>query len=418
MDQQVETVIVGAGQAGLALSRRLRDLDREHVLLERGEVAQRWRAERWDSFSLLTPSWHTRLPGHRYTGDDPDGFLAKGEVVDMFEQYAASFAAPVETGVTVEAATPLDDGTWRVATDRGTWSARNVVVATGHCDRPNIPAVASALSPEVEQLPVTRYRNPAALPDGGVLVVGSASSGQQVARELAGAGRAVFLASGSHPRLPRTYRGRDVIWWMDRMGKLDETVDEVPDLAAAKRAPSLVLSGADGAHDLSLPALAAEGVHVVGRLVGVDGARATFADDVAATIEAADRRHDRFTAAVDEFVARTGIPADVAEPRPQSVVPDAPTEMHLQHAGISTVIWATGFHRDFRWVHAPVFDAAGEPLQRRGVTVEAGLFFLGLRWMHRRKSSFIDGVGDDATWLAQHLDCRARESFGADRLVA
>jgi len=400
---RVQTLIVGAGQAGLALSNHLTAAGHDHLLLERGRVAQRWRSERWDSFRLLTPNWMSRLPGFEYDGQDPDGFMGRREIIDFFERYAASFAPPVQTGVTVNGVHRSDDG-WDVTTDAGRFSAANVVVATGHYDKAQLPEAARRLPRRVHQVHTWRYRNPARIPPGGVLVVGAGPSGQQIADELARAGRRVFISVGHHRPVPRRYRGQDVYRWMDWSGMLGHTVDSHPDPLAAQRAPSVVVAGER--RDLNLRRLVEHGVVPVGRLLGGAGERLYFAHDLPARLAEADANERKLRTAVDQYVRAVGMdsPADSAEaPAPAPWAETAPTDLHLLFEGINTVIWATGFRRDYSWVHAPVFHANGEPIQRRGVTAATGLYFLGLRWMYRRDSNFIGGVGSDAEHLAEHL---------------
>jgi putative flavoprotein involved in K+ transport len=405
---RTETVIVGAGQAGLALSRHLTALGHPHVLLDRGRVAERWRSERWDSFRLLTPNWQLRLPGHAYSGADRDGFMTRDQIVGFLERYARSFDAPVRTGVTVHRVRAGDAG-WLVETNAGTFEAANVVVATGHHGVPRIPLpCAQRLPADVLQYHTSHYRRPEHLPDGGVLVVGAGPSGQQIADELALAGRTVVLAAGRHRTLPRRYRGHDVHWWLDRMGAFERTIDSLADPLAVRSAPAFVLAA--GHHDLDLRRLVDHGVIPVGRLAGVMGSTAWFADDLAATVAKADANANAFRSAVDDFVARTGLVADDPDdpPPPAGVwAQTAPRLLHLSHLGIGTVIWATGFRRDFSWIDADVFDADGEPVQRRGVTAAPGLYFLGLRWMHRRGSDTIHGVGADAEHLARVISHRS-----------
>ena len=404
MTTRVDTLIIGAGQAGLALSHHLRTLGAEHLLLERGRVAERWRSERWDSFRLLTPNWQTGLPGSPYHGDDPDGFMGKGDVVAMFERYARAIDAPVRTGVTVLHVRPVTVG-WSVSTDHGEFSAANVVVATGHHAHPRIPmACATRLPADVVQLHTSHYRSPEQLPDGGVLVVGAGPSGQQIAEELAVGGRRVVLAAGRHRTLPRRYRGHDANWWMERMGAFERTVDTLRDPLMVRRAPAFVLGAGD--ETLDLRRLVAHGVQPTGRLVGISGSTAWFADDLAETVARADGNLLAFRAGVDEHVRCTGMSAPPPDDPPAAPGPwatQAPRLLHLDHGRIRAVIWATGFRRDFSWIDAPVLDASGEPLQRRGVTMAPGLYFLGLRWMHRRGSDTIHGVGRDAAYLAEAI---------------
>jgi putative flavoprotein involved in K+ transport len=406
METSVETLIVGAGQAGLALSRYLTDLGRDHVVLERHRVAERWRSERWDSFRLLTPNWLTRLPGMSYDGADPDGFMTRAEVVAFFDTYARSFDAPVRTGVTVSRVSRESEH-WVVETDAGRFVAANVVVATGHHDQPRVPEIGRTLPPHIAQLHSSRYRNPAQLPPGGVLVVGAGPSGQQIADELARSGRRVVIAAGRHRSLPRRYRGLDTYQWMDRLGAFERTVDDLPDPSVVRRAPAFVLAG--GRDDLDLRRLVAAGAVPVGRLTGIDGSTVRFSDDLAATVAAADDNARRFRASIDDLVARMGLRVDDPEapPRPPGRwAATAPTRLHLDHDAVRTVLWATGYRRDFTWLHAPVLDTAGEPVQHRGVTPAPGLYFLGLRWMHRRSSDAIHGVGTDAAFLAEQIACR------------
>lgn len=404
MSTHVRTLIIGAGQAGLAFSRCLTEAGREHLLLDRGRVAERWRSERWDSFRLLTPNWQTRLPGYRYTGPDPDGFMTGAEVVDFFAGYAGSFAAPVHTGVAVTALDPTSSGWVARAQDGEEFHAAEVVVATGHYDRPAIPSLASELPGDVHQLHTGTYRNPGQLPSGAVLVVGTGPSGQQIADELARAGRRVYIATGHHRPLPRRYRGQDVYWWMDRIGMLRRTIDSLPPTASPQTAPSVVLAGES--KDLNLHRLARHGVVIAGRLTGIGDGQVHFAADLPDRLAEADHNADRLHTAVDDYVRRHGVDAPPPDPAGPAEAPwarSAPRRLGLRTHGITTVLWATGYRRDFSWVNAPVFDTDDEPIQRRGITAAAGLYFLGLRWMYRRNSNFIDGVAADAAHLAAHL---------------
>ena len=393
MNERVETVIIGAGQAGLSMSRCLTDRGLPHVVLDRGGVAHSWKTQRWDSFTLLSPNWQTRLPGHAYAGSDPEGFMTGAQVGRFFEDYARSFAAPVRSGVTVRRIAPSVPG-WVLSTTAGPISARDVVVATGDLAHPRIPRLAAGLPRRVVQLHTSDYRNPQQLPPGNVLVVGAGPSGQQIASELAQSGRRVHIAVGRHRSLLRRYRGQDTYWWMDRLGMLARTLDSLP-AGPRGRTPNAVLAG--GSRDLDVRRLVAEGVTAHGRLLALRGTRLAFADDLPATLAVAEANARRFRSAVDEHIARTGFEAaveTVAEPGPAPWITEAPRELDL--AEIGTVVWATGFRRDWSWVDAHVFDVDGEPVHERGVTAADGLYFLGLRWLHRRSSSFIDGVGPDA----------------------
>jgi putative flavoprotein involved in K+ transport len=410
--RRTETVVIGGGQAGLAMSRCLADAGVDHVVLERGRVAERWRSTSWDSLRLLTPNWQSRLPGFRYDGPDPHGYMGVGEVVDFLGRYARSFRAPVEEGTTVLAVERAGAG-YEVATDRGRWQAASVVIATGHCDTPLVPGMARGLDPEVVQVVPARYRNPRELPEGGVLVVGASSTGIQLADEIHASGRPVTLAVGRHTRLPRVYRGRDILWWLDSMGLFDESIDDVLDPAASRAQPSLQLVGRPDRATLDLPALESRGVRLVGRVVGAEGSRLGLADDLVAHTAAADARLARLLQRIDVFAARTGLDAESGPAeafRPFLWPASAPTAIDLRADGIRTVVWATGFRRLYPWLKVPVLDERGEIRHRGGVTACPGLYVIGLYFLRRRKSSFIDGVGRDAMDLAAHLAAHLRRA--------
>ncbi len=400
--RRTDVVVVGGGQAGLAMSRALGERGIEHAVLERGRVAERWRSERWDSLRLLTPRWQSRLPGFAYRGPDPDGFMTRDELVGFLEDYARSFGAPVERGVAVTAVA-RDGAGYRVDTDRGAWRAASVVVATGHCHQASVPAWASRLPADVVQVVPPRYRNPAQLPEGGVLVVGASATGVQLASELRRSGRPVTLAVSRHVRMPRRYRGRDILWWYDALGMGDERAGAVADLEAARAAPSLQLVGSPEHRTLDLAVLRDEGVRLVGRAVGVEGGRVALADDLAANVRAADDRLARLLGRIDAHLAAEGLAAPAPEPiRPVSLEP-VPASIDLRAEGIRTVLWATGYRRSYPWLRVPVLDARGELIQVGGVTAAPGLYALGLPLLRRRKSTWLDGVGADARELTDHL---------------
>jgi putative flavoprotein involved in K+ transport len=408
----IDTVIVGAGHAGLAVSRMLADAQRDHVVLDRGRVAERWRSERWDSLHLLTPAWMTRLPGWHYAGTDPDGYLSSGELAQHLERYATSFGAPVIPNTTVvEVATSPGPGCarFRVVTDSGTWHARHVVVATGPHGRPRLPAGLARTSNRVEVLTASSYRNPAALPPGGVLVVGASASGVQIADELSHAGRDVAIAVGRHTRMPRRYRGMDSFWWLEATGRLARTIDEMPDTAAARRENSLQLIGRPEldlrCRDLDLGVLQARGVRLLGRLEDVAGAAASFRDDLVDTVSEADRRMHRFLDAVDTYVDRAGLSREVLPAvRPRSFdIPHPVTRLDLARERIGTVISAAGYRPDHPWVRVPVVAPDGSIRQHRGVTPAPGLYVVGQYFQHRRDSGFIDGARHDARSVVDHL---------------
>jgi putative flavoprotein involved in K+ transport len=402
--KDVTCVVIGGGQSGLAMSRCLTDRGIDHLVFERGRIAERWRSERWDSLRLLTPNWQSRLPGFGYDGPDPDGFMTMPEVVRFFERYATSFGAPVREGISVTSVT-RDGCGFRIDTDRGAWRARTVVVATGHSDRPFVPPMASRMPPEVAQIVPSHYRRPSDLREGGVLVVGASASGIQLADEIHRSGRPVTIAVGRHTRVPRIYRGHDVLWWLDQMGLFDETLDRMYDATISKEQPSLQLVGDPRRLTLDLNSLADLGVRVVGRLLDVKSGEAWFNDDLVATTAAADIKLASLLRRIDAFIVRDGRTVEPApEFRPHCLrFANAETHLPLTANGIRTVIWATGFTRAYPWLRLPVLTAHGEIHHQGGVTGEPGLYVLGLHFLRRRKSAFIDGVGDDARVLATHL---------------
>ncbi len=407
-------VIIGGGQAGLAMSRCLSDRSIEHVVLEKGTVANSWRSERWDSLRLLTPNWMSRLPGHRYCGDDPDGYMTKHEVIDYLEGYRWLIAAPVQPNTTVEQVRVTDTG-FDVATDHGAWTCVCVVIATGASSDPRIPIVAEHLPRQVRQLDALRYRNPDQLDGGEVLVVGASASGAQIADELHRSGRPVTLAVGDHVRLPRRYRGRDIHWWMDAIGQLDERFDEVEDLTRARRLPSLQLIGSPEGRTLDLNALTDIGIEIVGKFLHVAGTRAQFSGGSSHLIANADLKQNRLLDRIDEFVSERGLSDELPEPTrpPRTRIGTLPTELPL--ARFSSVVWATGYRPSLPWLDPAAFDRRGRLAHEGGRCEVPGLFLLGQPFMRRRKSSFIDGVGPDAIELAaslhDHLDQRVRQTI-------
>jgi len=407
----IHTLIIGGGQAGLAFSRCLTDAGIEHLVLERGRIAERWRSERWDSLRLLTPRWQARLPGWSYRGGDPDGYMPREEVVRYLEQYADSFPVPLRTGVTVTGVEPHPDG-FRVISDDGTWTARNVVIATGECDRPWVPPFAAALPGDVEQVVPTRYRNPRQLPDGGVLVVGASATGIQLAEEIHASGRPVTLAVGQHTRLPRLYRGRDILWWLDRLGLFDQRAWDVPNIETSRGQPSLQLVGTPDRRTLDLGVLNGRGVRIVGRVHDADGHHLSLGHDLLEHTVAADVKLARLRMRIDAYIRDHGLEQEVGDEEPFVPVrlPDPPVSLDLREAGIRAVVWATGFRREFPWLRVPVLDARGEVRHTGGVTTWPGLYAIGFNFLRRRSSTFIDGVGRDAVELAEHLVSRSPET--------
>lgn len=391
----INTVVIGAGQAGLAMSWCLAERGIEHVVLERGRPGERWRTARWDSFRLLTPNWLSRLPGWAYDGPDPDGFMRSADLIGYLAAYARSFDAPVVDRTAVLEVHPTDGG-YRVRTDRGGWTAANVVIATGYHTRAQVPGFAAGLPADLTQVTPAGYRGPGQIPAGPVLVVGASASGVQIADELVEAGRPVTLSVGTHTRLPRSYRGRDIFWWLERTGSLDRRRDDLPAGVRDRGEPSPQLSG--GGRPVDLGALAAAGVTLTGRLSNVDDAMLWFADDLAATTTAADARMRRVLSRVE---SATDAIVDGVEP---VVVPSGPGTLPVNR--FAAVVWATGFRPWYPWLRVPVLDRTGRLQHRGGVTAAPGLFAIGLPFQSRRASTFIDGVRHDAANLTDHIAAR------------
>ncbi len=403
--RDIDTLIIGGGQAGLAMSRSLTERGVEHVVLERGRVGERWRSERWDSLTLLTPRWLSRLPGWRGDAADPNGFMSRLELIRYLAGYAAHFRVPMQSGVTVRAVRQVDEG-YEVETDQGSWRAQRVVVATGQSQAARVPTMALELDPSVRQIVPTRYRAPEDLPEGGVLVVGASATGIQLAEEIHCSGRPVTLSVGRHTRLPRRYRGWDIMQWLNDMGALDQKTHEVESLSASRDQPSMQLVGSPTHRTLDIPTLLAAGVSLVGRAMGVRGSKVFFADDLVETLAAADFKLASLRLRIDRHIARASAdigqlaPPDEFRPTP---LPWSPDVLDLKASGIRTVLWATGFTRSYPWLHVPVLDSLGEIRHVGGITPASGLYALGLNFMRRRSSSFLTGVGRDAEELADHI---------------
>ena len=401
-DTTTDVVVIGGGQAGLAMSHCLTGRGVDHVVLERGEPANSWRTERWDSLRLLTPNWLSRLPGWAYRGDDPDGFMTATQVAAHLDDYRRSFDAPVRTGTTVIDITSTGT-THRVTTDAGEWRSRAVVIATGACSDPHVPAIADDLPDQIEQVSPVSYRSPDQVRSGGVLVVGASASGLQIADELSRAGRDVTVAVGDHVRLPRTYRGMDIHWWMDAVGQLDERYDEMPDINRARRLPSLQLIGSPERRDLDLNAVAANGVRLVGRLVGRSGDRVQFSGSFANQCASADLKLGRLLDRLDEHAREHGLDEELGAPSRPPPTRVASPVLDLDLRSIRTIVWATGFRPRYPWLDPQLLDRKGRLVHDGGVLATPGLYVLGLPFMRRRKSSFLDGVGPDALDLSRHL---------------
>lgn len=401
--ENVETLVVGGGQAGIAMSEHLNRLGLAHVVVERGRIAERWREERWDSLVANGPAWHDRFPSMTIGDVAPDAFATRQNMVDYFEGYAARFAAPVRCGVEVERVRCREDGAgFRVETSAGTIEARQVVAATGPFQLPAIPALVPAES-GIVQVHSSQYRNPGQLPPGGVLVVGAGSSGVQIADELLRAGRAVTLSVGPHNRPPRRYRGYDFVWWLGKLGKWDATVH-----APGREHVTIAVSGARGGYTVDFRDLAARGMVLVGRAEGFRDGVMRFATDLGETVALGDGDYLSVLDEADAYAVRHGLelaedPAarDFQAGLPTGTVP--PTALDLNAAGITAIVWATGYKFDFGWLQAGDFDERGHPVHARGVSTVPGLYYLGLPWLSRRASAFIWGVWHDAEFLAGQI---------------
>ena len=401
--QTVEVLVVGGGQAGLAMSEHLSASHLSHLVLERRRIAERWRTERWDSLVANGPAWHDRFPGLTFSDLDPDAFASKGQVAEYFETYAEKIDAPVRCGVEVLSVRRNEGrATFRAETTDGTIEARYVVAATGPFQRPVIPPILPD-DGRVVQMHSSGYRNPGQLPDGAVLVVGAGSSGVQIADELLDAGRRVYLSVGPHDRPPRRYRGRDFVWWLGVLGKWDA---EVPPLGAEH--VTIAVSGAHGGGTIDFRELAARGMVLVGSTASCDGETVRFAMDLGENITHGDATYLSLLDEADAYVTDAGLDfpeepqARELGPLPSGAV-EPVHELDLTDAGVTSVIWATGFAVDYSWLQVGAFDANGKPRHRRGVSSQPGIYFLGLPWLSRRGSSFIWGVWHDARYLAGHI---------------
>ena len=388
------------------MSRCLSDRSIDHVVLERGEIAHTWCTERWDSLRLLTPNWQSRLPGYSYNGDDPDGYRTLAEVIEFIAKYARAISAPVLTHTTVTSLRSAESG-YLARTDQGDWLCRAIVIASGACNVADVPSFAEKVPRSILQLTAQEYRNPDQLTDGGVLVVGASSSGTQIAYEIQRSGRPVILSVGEHIRAPRVYRGKDLEWWMDVAGVLDERYDEVDDIARARRVPSLQLAGTPDRSTLDINALTEIGVKLVGRLSGIgENGKAHFSGSLRNMCALSDLKMGRLLDRIDEWAQKNGFDAAAGPPYrlpPTRVEPAPPLGMDLASGEIKTIIWATGYRPDYSWLEVPILDRKGRLLHDGGVVSSPGMYLMGTQFMRRRKSALIDGAGDDARDLSAHL---------------
>lgn len=401
--RKVTTIIIGAGQSGLAMSHALMSRGIEHLVLDRGDVANAWQTQRWDSLRLLTPNWANGLPGVPYGGPEPDGYMSVSELVTRMSSYARSIGAPVQGNTAVQRVHRRGTG-FCVETNQGPLQCRSVVLASGACALPYIPSISAGIPGDIFQTNSSVYKRPGDLPEGGVLVVGASATGAQLAGEIQNSGRPVTLAVGWHTRLPRIYRGHDVEWWLDRIGLLDERIDEVVDLARARRTPSPQLIG--GPRPVDLNALQERGVELVGRLMDIRGRDALFSGGLANACASADLKMQRLTDRIDEWVGEHGMDGELPPPEgptPTRIPTDPALSRSLHDGSIRSIVWATGYRPDFNWLDVPVFDPRGRLQHEGGVIAAPGLYAMGLTFMRRRRSHQISGVGADASELSAHM---------------
>ncbi len=404
--ETIETIIIGGGQAGLSTSYHLKQLGREHVIFEQAEKAgHAWRNDRWDSFTLVTPNWSIQLPGAHYDGNDPDGFLPKVEIVAYFERYIEKYNLPVQFNTCVVEVAPLENGSgYRVRTSSGEYQAKNVVMATGSFQKPKIPAYSATIPTNIKQLHSGHYRNPSQLPEGAVLIVGAAQSGMQIGEELYQNGRKVYLATGFAPRVPRRYRGRDIVAWLVNTGFFDITVDKLPS-PKARFGANPQATGRDGGHNLNLHQFVRDGVTLLGHIAGAQDGKVLFKPDLRDNLARSDKAEKDIIAMIDKYIEANGIDA------PQETLVDMQdgysvediTELDLKSANINTVIWAMGYTFDYSFIKLPITDEDGFPIQQCGITQYPGLYFVGMNWLSKRKSPILLGVNEDVEHIVTHM---------------
>lgn len=405
MREQIDTLVIGGGQAGLSVSYYLNRQDREHVVLEKNRIGETWRSRKWDSFTLVTPNWQLQLPGFPYDGDNPDGYLPREEIVQYLEDYTTLFDPPVRLGVEARSVESNSNGDgFKIETSAGVLEASNVIVATGTFQTPSIPDFSQKIMPQVVQIHSSRYQNTDALPPGAVLVVGSGQSGCQIVEELHQSGRKVYLCTSKVGRAPRRYRGKDFIKWLHEIGMLDNTVDTL-DSPEERFSPNPHVSGKNGGCTLNLHRFARNGVTLLGRLKNARRSKIELEKDLMDNLAMADQFASELKKGIDTFIEKAGI--DAPEENHQDLNDgydcEMITQLDLESENITSIIWAVGYDFDFSWIKFPIFDEFGYPVQKRGVTEQPGLYFLGLHWMHTLKSGLFLGVGDDAAHIAGHI---------------
>jgi putative flavoprotein involved in K+ transport len=410
MTERVDTIIVGGGQGGLSTSYYLKQQSRDHIILEQtDQAAKAWR-ERWDSFTFITPNWMMRLPGAEYQGDVPDGFTARNKIIDYFEEYIEKFELPIRYGITVTSVEPIESG-YLVNTNKGDFKAANVVIATGMYQHPKVPSFSSSLSSKIRQLHSSEYRNPEALPDGAVLVVGSAQSGCQIAEELYQIGRKVYLSVSNAGRIPRRYREKEITRWFDELGFYNKTADQLPS-PKAKYAGSGHGTGKDGGHTINLHQFAQDGVILLGHIRSAQDNQIVLTPDLKENLAKGDKFEAELVKLIDKAIENMelNVPIETLPELRNGYDAEEILELDLKSAGITSVIWATGYKFDFSLVKVPTFDEDGYPLQQRGVTEFPGLYFIGLPFLHTSKSGLLHGVGDDAAHVVEHIVSRVQQT--------
>ncbi len=412
MNAHYSVVVVGGGQAGLSISYCLTQRGIDHIIFEKNQIGYAWRSSRWDSFCLVTPNWQCTLPGHPYQGDDPNGFMQKNDIVKYIEDYAASFNPPVKEGVAVLRVCKNDDrGVFDVTTSIGDFTADQVVIAAGSYHRPKVPRMAERLPAEIVQLHSSGYKNPQALPDKSVLVVGTGQSGCQIAEDLHLAGKKVHLCVGGAPRSPRRYRGKDAVDWLEQMGYYDLSINEHPQKEKVRSKANHYLTGRDGGREIDLRRFALEGMQLHGRLKHVSDRCLDFWGDLKQNLDQADAVSESIKKTIDEFITRHQIQAPTELPYHPLWEPEEDIlTLNYEQANIGAVIWSTGYESDFSWVEVPVFDGKGYPGHDRGVTQLEGLYFLGLPWLYTWGSGRFSGVARDANYVADYIVSRKKSS--------
>ena len=408
-----DIIVIGGGQAGLSMGYYLKQQGIDHIILDKGQVADAWRHERWDNFCLVTPNWQCQLPGFHYRGDDPDGFMLKHEIIQYIEDYVAFFAPPLKNGIKVEELS-YKNGFYCLCTTAGMYSARGVVVACGSYHYPKIPAMAAYLPEQVAQIHASQYKNSAQLPSGGVLVVGSGQSGCQIAEDLHLAGRQTYLSVGSAPRVARRYRGKDVVNWLDEMGYYAMTVDQHPDGNAARKKTNHYVSGRGGGRDINLRVFAQQGMTLYGRLASIHGYLLNFKNDLQQNLDNADAAAERINQDIEQYIVKNKISAPQDHVGKCTYLPEIQLSLDLKSANIHSVIWSSGFAMDFSWIKLPVFEPSGQPEHIRGITKYDGLYFLGLNWQNTWGSGRFYHVGNDALFLLEQIrDRRVNSSLNS-----